>query len=199
MPKKRKTTRRTTTRRKTRSRQTASAGQGWSWGLLGLGIGLSVSAFIYLNNRPPATGVPTPAPEQAQPSAKPKVTVSKRDATAEAEAEPRFGFYDMLENYEVVIFEEEAPVQPQVRQTTNEAPGIFVLQAGSFAEYVDADRRKAQLAILGVESGIQKVSVDDKVYHRVRVGPLQDLDEVQRLRRRLADADIDTMVLRVGQ
>jgi len=197
----RKTTRRKTTGRKTRSRRPAAApAQGWAWGLLGLGVGLSVSAFIYLNSRPPATDQPTPdAAEQPQPKSKSKPTGTKREATPDAKEEPRFTFYDVLENFEVVIFEEEAPVATKAPQVPIDTPGIYVLQAGSFGKYSDADRRKAQLAMLGVESGIQKVTVDDKVYHRVRVGPLDDLDELQRLRRKLSGANIDAVVLRVGE
>jgi cell division protein FtsN len=205
MPKKRKTTQRKTARRKTSSRktrarrQTAAPSQGWAWGLLGLGFGLSVSAVIYLQNRAPSDAAPvSPAVEQrAQPDAVARQASPKK--SAEETEEPRFRFYDMLPKFEVVIPEEEAPVVTKTPQVAIETPGIYVLQAGSFAKYADADRRKAQLAMLGVESGIQKVTVDDKVYHRVRVGPLENLDELQRLRRQLSSAKIDAVVLRVGE
>ena len=211
MPKTRKKTQRKTPRRKTTSRKTgarktrarrqsAAPAQGWSWGLLGLGIGLSVSAIIYLQNRTPASDTPSTTAAEQQPQ--PKVTAreeARKDSSEGAETEPRFTFYDMLPNFELVITEDEAPIGTQTPQAAINTPGIYVLQAGSFAKYSDADRRKAQLAMLGVESGIQKVTVDEKVYHRVRVGPVDDLDELQRLRQRLGGAKIDAMVLRVGE
>jgi len=197
----RKTTSRKTGARKTRARRQSSApSQGWAWGLLGLGIGLSVSAVIYLQNRTPGTATPAaPAIEQKAPSDAGTRKEPATDAPEETDQEPRFTFYDVLENFEVVIFEEEAPVATKAPQAPINKPGIYVLQAGSFAKYSDADRRKAQLAMLGVESGIQKVTVDEKVYHRVRVGPLDDLDDLQRLRQRLSGAKIDAVVLRVGE
>ena len=78
-------------------------------------------------------------------------------------------------------------------------PGIYVLQAGSFSNYADADRVKAELALLGVVSRIQKVSIDDKVYHRVRVGPVESLDRLNLLREKLHQAQVEVIVIRVGE
>jgi cell division protein FtsN len=57
---------------------------------------------------------------------------------------------------------------------------------------------KARLAMLGISSRIQKVSVDDKDYHRVRIGPVDSLDQLNTLRTQLRDAAVDIMVIRVG-
>ena len=70
-----------------------------------------------------------------------------------------------------------------------------MLQAGSFTTLADADRRQASLALLGIESHIQSVTVDDGEYHRVRIGPISDLKELNRLRRRLKDARVETMLM----
>ncbi len=45
---------------------------------------------------------------------------------------------------------------------------------------------------------MQRVAVDADVWHRVRVGPISDLNQVNRLRESLRDADIDALVIRVG-
>jgi cell division protein FtsN len=185
------------TKRKTRRRPTKSQPlQGWVWGLFGLGIGLSVSAFIYLNGRQPAGVAPTPAPVPRETAARDVPRESKPPAAAE---KPRFTFYDMLPSFEVVIPEEDLAVVTDAPQAAVDRPGIYVLQAGSFSTIDDADRRKAQLALLGIESGIQRVTVDDKVYHRVRVGPVEELDRLNELRRRMRGAEIDAMVIRVGE
>ena len=60
--------------------------------------------------------------------------------------------------------------------------GLYVLQAGSFSAYADADRRRAELGMHGIESQIQRVMIDDKTYHRVRIGPTSDLEELNMLR-----------------
>lgn len=192
MAKKRRKTKRKTRRRTAGSEPT----QGWVWGLFGLGVGLSVSAFIYLNSRAPAAVAPqAPAPEVRT---TPKRPPAQQESPPE-ETKPKFTFYDMLPTFEVVIPEEDLAVVPNEPLAEVASPGIYVLQAGSFSRYADADSRRAELAMLGVESGIQKVSVDDKVYHRVRIGPVDSLDRLNELRRRLRGAEIDVMVIRVGE
>ena len=48
----------------------------------------------------------------------------------------------------------------------------------------------------GIESRIQKAQVDDRIYYRVRIGPSDDLDELNMIRRRLNAANIDAVRLR---
>ena len=170
--------------------------QGWVWGMFGLGLGLSVSAVIYLNGRQPVEPVPAAATTEQKPAAK---SAPRTDEPPAAEEKPRFTFYDMLPSFEVVIPEEDLTVVPAKPFESVDRPGIYVLQAGSFSQYDDADRRRAELAMLGVESGIQKVTVDDKVYHRVRIGPVDSLDRLNELRGQLRGAQIDAMVIRVGE
>ena len=73
-----------------------------------------------------------------------------------------------------------------------------MLQAGSYKNFADADRVRAQLALAGVESKVQKVTVDTDTWHRVRIGPISNLDELNRVRTRLRQADVDALVIRVG-
>ncbi|MBT8441862.1 MAG: SPOR domain-containing protein [Gammaproteobacteria bacterium] len=186
------------TRRKTRRRTKKSTPtQGWVWGLFGLGVGLSVSAFIYLKDRQPATAAPMPAPPLAETPA-PQKQPPKPQEPVSAEA-TEFSFYDILPQFEVLIPEEDMSAQPARAVRVVEEPGVYILQAGSFSSQADADRRKAELALLDIESRFQKVSVDDKVYHRVRIGPVDNLDRLNELRGRLNRAGIDAMVIRVRE
>ena len=51
----------------------------------------------------------------------------------------------------------------------------------------------------GIDANVQRVAVDDDVWHRVRIGPISDLAELNRLRARLRRADFDdALVIRVG-
>ena len=77
-------------------------------------------------------------------------------------------------------------------------PGTYVLQAGSFSTNEDADRRRAELALQGIESNIQRVTVNDREYHRVVIGPTDDLDELSLLRSRLRAAKIDVLRIRLS-
>ena len=104
----------------------------------------------------------------------------------------------MLPNFEVIIPEQEPEVRADIEHQTVVRTGNYVLQAGSFNKYADADRRRAQLALQGIESRIQRVSIDDRTYHRVRIGPTRDLEELNMLRSRLREAQIDVLRIRIG-
>ena len=178
-------------KRRTTTRRAKPTLPGWVWMLFGLAVGLSVAAGIYVNDRrqlPSSAVTPRPPPEPADP------------AVREAEPGPasRFTFYEMLPKFEVVIPEEDLDARPDVAEQAVDSPGIYVIQAGSFSSYADADRMKARLALLGIVSRIQKVSIDDKSYHRVRIGPLESLAKLNTARQSLRRAQIEVMVIRVG-
>lgn len=160
----------------------------------GLAIGLAVAFAIYVNDRAPGTPV---RPVAHEPS---NIDSNNEQANAQEDvpAKPRFDFYDMLPNFEVVIPEEDADVRRDTGPQAVVDPGVYVLQAGSFSEYKDADRRKATLAMHGIESHIQRVSIDDKTYHRVRIGPIADLNELNVVRRRLHEAHIDVLRIKLA-
>ena len=104
----------------------------------------------------------------------------------------------MLPNFEVVVPEREAAVRRDAPAAPVERAGAYVLQVGSYRKFEEADRVRAQLALQGIESKVQRVSVDNDTWHRVRVGPISDLGELNRIRDRLREADMDLLVIRVG-
>lgn len=167
---------------------------GWVWMIFGLSIGLAVAFAIYINDRTP--GIPVkPVTDQAS-----SVDNNSEQAGSEPEEPPeaRFDFYKLLPKFEVIIPEQEPNVLAETGPQAVVEPGVYVLQAGSFTEYDDADRRRATLALQGIESRIQRVMIDDKTYHRVRIGPIDDLDELNVLRSRLRKARIDVLRIRLG-
>lgn len=184
-------------RRSTRSKKKQQSFPGWLWMLFGLSIGLSVAFAVYVKDRRPDATPVAAQPASLQNPLDDNDETAAPDTTAEPE-ESRFTFYDMLPNFEVVIPEEEPHVEVDRVPKAVVEPGIYVLQAGSFSTYADADRRRAELALQGIESQIQRVMIDDKTYHRVRIGPVDDLDELNVLRSRLRAARIDVLRIRLG-
>ncbi len=173
---------------------------GWLWMLFGLAIGLSVAFAIYVRDRQPAS----PTPVARQPASLESAIDDEAEppaaaAVTEEPEESRFTFYDMLPNFEVVIPEQEPDVKADTEPRAIVKPGLYILQAGSFTRFEDADRRRAELALQGIESAIQRVTIDDKTYHRVRIGPMDDLEELNVLRARLRAADIDAIRIRLGE
>lgn len=163
-------------------------------GWVGLGIGLTLgsalAAVVHLYH--------TGNPLQDQP-VEPAVDATGDPGTETTERRrPRFTFYQMLPNYEVVIPEQDIAVAGTADNSVTDE-GTYILQVGSFRNGGDADRLRAELALLGIESRIQTVTIDDTdTWHRVRVGPLRDLEVLNEVRGRLAANDHDALVIRVG-
>ena len=165
---------------------------GWLGMSLGLGLGLAIAVGIYVKDHKP------------DPALKAATTKHEKKKAADAEApdeEPpakSYDFYDMLPKFEVVVPEKEKDVKPDVHAAPETRPGTYVLQAGSYKNFSDADRIRAQLALQGIESKVQKVSVDTDTWHRIRIGPISNLDDLNRMRQKLRKSDIDVLVIRVG-
>ena len=135
----------------------------------------------------------------AQSTASPRpADAAERSSPAPASDEPRFDFYEILPQYEVLVPEEvETVARPTAPAAPVAAPGSYVLQTGSFRSHADADRMQASLALLGVESRIQKVAIDAGEFHRVRIGPISNLDELNRIRTVLRQAGIESLMMKV--
>ncbi len=191
-------------RRSNNSRRNAST-PGWVWMMFGLGLGLLVAIGVYLRSPPAptaaaATARSTPAPKP--PAAAPRNNTAA-PATAEVASENRFDFYEILPQFEVDVASPSSErggsaATARAPQPIAE-PGRYLLQAGSFSAAADADRRQASLALLGIESQVQRVTIDSNVFHRVRIGPTTDLDALNRTRRQLRDAGIEAVVMKAPE
>lgn len=147
----------------------------------------------------------SPAQKSAAPSSAPRKKADSPVDTKKARA-TEFDFYEILPQYEVVVPEIETLSPPSTGSATPaapaapiEKPGKYVLQAGSFRSHGEADRMQASLALLGIESRIQKVTIDDDEFHRVRVGPIDDLETLNRIRDQLRGAGINALVMRMNE
>ena len=170
------------------------------WGATGLAVGLLVALVVHLEHRRPSAPAPTPT---AEPSA---------DAPASADGDqPRFEFYRLLNEQEVDVAEPDegadapAPAVPEADPSADQptAPTTgesrYLLQAGSFRQAEDADSLKANLALLGIEARIQVVELPGgETWHRVRVGPFADLEQVNGVRSRMAEQQIESILLQAG-
>jgi cell division protein FtsN len=168
--------------------------------LFGLAIGLSVAYAVYINSREPVLVTKQSAP---QPASMQSALDDNDETTPEPEPAPvrkdkRFTFYDILPNVEILTSDSTLQAPADSTPKAVEEPGVYVLQAGSFSTNADADRRRAELALQGIESHIQRVKVNDRDYHRVYIGPTDDLDELNMLRSRLRAAQIDVLRIRVS-
>ena len=173
--------------RKRRSKS-GSTGPGFVTGLV-CGLAVAVLVHLYHSGQDARTDE---APRTATP------TASRDVPPPPDEDEDRFEFYEILPEFEVPVPEPAPTVAgspPPAPRTL--PPGSYYLQAGSFRKHGDADRRKASLAMLGVSSSIQRVTIDgDQTRFRVRIGPIREAAELDALRARLEAADIQTLAVR---
>lgn len=170
-----------------------SGGTGFA---IGLTIGLAVAAAVYLHDRRSGSmmgAATSPMSSDPAPASAPPAPASQR-----ADSETQLEFYEMLPKFEVVIPERESDVRASGSAQPVERPGSYVLQAGSFRNPADADRMRAVLALQGIESKVQQVAVDNDTWHRVRIGPTSNLRALDETRRKLRAAQIDALVIRVG-
>ena len=91
-----------------------------------------------------------------------------------------------------------APAAPPAQAKADAAGDkwIYYLQAGAFHDMADAESTRGKLALLGFEAAISDRSTDAGVLHRVRVGPFNQVDAMNRARTKLSDNGIDVAVVR---
>ncbi|HEX7012316.1 MAG TPA: SPOR domain-containing protein [Steroidobacteraceae bacterium] len=161
--------------------------------VLGLALGLSVAVGVYLFDRRPEAHLAREAPPIASEEPKEHAEGPPR------ETGPQFDFYEMLPKFEVVIPEQEGTVTSANQGARVSKPGAYILQAGSFRNPADAERVRALIALQGVESKIQKVTIDKDTWHRVRIGPITNLRQLEDTRSKLRQARIEALVIKVGE
>jgi len=160
----------------------APAFSGWVGLGVGLSLGLLVALAVHLNyqNKAPAEPLPTADTPPASASAPPE------EAPAPEDAGPGYDFYDMLPKQEVEV--PEGTARPPRAALPK---GDVTLQAGSFKNVAEAEKLQAQLAQYGVDAKIQRFSLEDETWYRVRIGPIATVEELESVRAKLAEAEIE--------
>ena len=186
---------------------------GWAWMLGGLTIGLFVAFLVYIKENTPRDkqDLLTNAVKRSIQETRKNTDLKRQNKQAPAaekqateQKRPRFDFYTILPELEVAIPEQELATKkppPQTTATTDQAekqkPEDFTLQVGSFRKITEADKLKAHLALQGVIANIQSVTINNgDTWHRVRVGPFNDVEQVKRIRNRLHKIGISSMVVK---
>lgn len=158
------------------------------WGpmLLSFAVGAFAMFLLHLKDNVPA--------DQA----------GEKSGTAEQKTakkiEPTFDFYTLLPEMEVVInTPRQAPIVTSPPQATPESTEkvSYLLQVGSFRKSSDVDSYRARLALLGIESKVQTVTIDKKdTWHRVQVGPIIGRDKADQLQKQLKQNEIESLLMR---
>ena len=127
------------------------------------------------------------------PTALPAAITPSTAGTAESTPQPSFTFFNTLED-ESFSLDTGRSVETGPSEYTQ-----YVLQAGSFRAIGDADRRRGELALLGLESSIEQMNTDTGSWHRVYIGPFDSRSAMAKARALTAQSDIDTLLLKRAQ
>ncbi|GAB7564038.1 SPOR domain-containing protein [Methylobacillus methanolivorans] len=167
--------------------------------LLGVGISVGVAIVVMKSDSPFAdkAGKTKLEPDEiALPKAETKPTEANK---AQAGSEkPRFDFYTILPGSESQVTEQEIK-QKEADPAPAQTQESYFLQVGAFQTEQEADNMKAKLALLGLEAIVQTASIPDKgVWHRVRVGPFADLNQINNAKSDLAQNGFKADLIKVN-
>jgi len=157
---------------------------------VGLAVAIGVAFFVPSLTKSYRQPDLAPTPPAAPPA--PAKAPAAQPAQAQDNKKPRFDFYNILPGTEEPVTEQE------VKQPPAGSKEQYFLQAGAFQNEADADNLKARLALMGVEATVQSVTVPDKgVWHRVRVGPFGNIDDMSKARTTLAQNGIQATLIKI--
>jgi len=172
----------------------------WFWLLGGILIGLAAAVTLMLKGYLPEIKPGSPEVDSKTTTKSESALVGEDDKKSTKPKKPRYDFFTVLPEMEVVVPEQELSqkAQPAPSPTSDAQQDSYVLQVGSFRNAADADQMKARLALLGSVATVQTVTVNGETWHRVRIGPFNGAREADEKRRMLSDNQIDTLVMKVN-
>jgi len=173
-------------------RQTSGGGMpGWVWLLAGIALGFAGAAVYYISRPAGEKAVAVTEADGDKANGKKKITIPPKEQS-------RFLFYELLPGYEVPIPKDILKAKPTPAPDAAApalSPGRYLIQVGSFKERAEAEQQKANLALLGIESRIEKVTLDNaQTWHRVNIGPEKDPRRVETILARLEENEIKALI-----
>ena len=171
---------------------------GWLWLLAGVAIGVAGAAIYYISRPTARVDAIATTDDAVKSNSRKKVELPPKETS-------RFTFYELLPKYEVVIPKETLKSKPATTSapsaTTEPASGErYLIQVGSFKSRGEAEGQRANLALLGIESRIESITIDNtETWYRVRIGPERGAQKIQSIMARLDENKIDALVLRVPE
>jgi len=139
---------------------------------------------------------------------------SVSEADKPVKQETTFDFFTVLPEIEVLVPDVEpeqvagntqSPPQDNTGAEKNDQAAVsnasaYMLQAGSYQRKADADKLKAELALIGHRSTIQKVTIEGRgEFFRVRLGPYTTHDQMVKVDATLSDQGIKALRLKISR
>ena len=162
-----------------------------------IGLGIAVAVALYITNAP----VPFVS----------KVKPASESVTPETGGDPNKPLYAPAPNAKggtpaAAAPRTDAATDPKAAPPPAEkgaAPAVaddgsrFLLQAGAFRSHDEAEAMRARLALLGFDSKIFPLEQGGATLYRVRMGPYGNLEDINRIRKTMAENSIDVQLIRL--
>lgn len=198
-----------------RSGRPSAATPGWVWLLAGVALGLVIAVAVMMRGGVEVPSGPRPNPEAQAPGAG-EEPVAQEPA---APRRPRYDFYTVLPEREVLVpdaeisaqaqaeqqAQQEAEQQAQAQPPADAAPAPappatpserFVLQAGAFRSNADAESLRARIALSGLMARVEPARIGEDTVYRVRLGPYTSASELESAKQQLAGNGIEAVAIR---
>jgi cell division protein FtsN len=205
---------------KKQARRSGGGGKpGWVWALGGIAVGLTIAAVLYFRSGGSVEDLlPRPNP-QARAPAEPEAPVAQ-DAPEPQPRKPKYDFYDVLRENEVVFPDAELNAQAaaeaaQAAEVAAVPPGNepapaepvpavaeavdsvrYLIQAGAFRNATDAEALKARIAMTGEIARVESAEVNGATIYRVRLGPYPNASTLATAKQALGSHGIEAVAIR---
>lgn len=177
---------------------------GWVWLFTGVVVGGFVVFLVRLADVEPPSAPTAKESREQTPTAK---VAPEPKAEEESTPKPRFDFYKLLRESEVIVpaNEPSSDAEPGAEpgsgpaggQTASAPQDEFILQVGSFRRMSEADSLRAQLLLLNLDAYTEQVTIrDNETWHRVMVGPFNNQSRLASARSTLVSNDYNALVLK---
>lgn len=167
---------------------------GFTLGLV-LGLGIAVAVALYITNAPvPFVNKVKPASENVNPAAGGQLP----DPNKPLQVTPRGPDTTAVPKLDAATDPKAAPPPPEKGIAAIPDDGSrYLLQAGAFKSAEDADAMRARLVLLGFDAKILPREQDGLTLYRVRLGPYGNIEDVNRIRKKMAENGIDVQLIKV--
>lgn len=170
----------------------------WQWMLITALVILFVVFLVYLrvagSGKEQSVAVKTTTVDQKKP-----VVADKKPQKAEVKPkEPHFEFYQILPGKEVVVPEYEIKTRTREERVGKAKESRYLIQAGSFKSQKEGEQQRAKLALMGIESKLEKAKVGETSWYRVKLGPFEKIASVNEIQARLKKNGVDVIVTEIS-
>ena len=190
----------------------------WLWAIIGLVLGLIIAGYFFLGDywKSRNNDQPTPNPSAEAPKSQSEEPVAQEPIE---KPKPKYDFYTLLPEKEVVIPDAElqaqaqaeaeakknaAPVNPATPDLVTAAPepaaaaeSRFLIQAGAFKNPDEAENLKATIALTGEVARIESAEINGTTVYRVRLGPYSTASSLSAAKQALSSHGIEGQAIKV--